>query len=298
VMTLLVLAIGIVVAPPAVRSQIAQRSRFVVAQQQDYAQELPAGWQLGFDQTSGATYYINEQTGISQWEPPANDPASQVRSEAQDLPAGWTIGFDPTYNAHYYINEQTGQCQWEPPQPSQHGFNEHTDQNPGRQSPADQNPVFQIATATQQGVVCTMKSATGWGPRFAGKYKLRNGDEEILGRYDMDLQKPYRPWVSREQCVVRVSPDGAVTLTSRSQYVPTLWRQPGGSWVALYRDDALTLSDGDHVGLDCNDPEGTVFVCTLEGATQQGDHTMQQGRYHQQGGYTVQPSSYPQQGVL
>ena len=63
------------------------------------------------------------------------------------------------------------------------------------------------------------------------------------------LQKPYRPWVSREQCVVRVAPDGAATLTSRSQYVPTLWRPSGGDWVALYRDDTLTLTHGDQVSI-------------------------------------------------
>lgn len=36
--------------------------------QQD--QHLPAGWTVGFDQASGATYYYNEQTCQSQWEPP------------------------------------------------------------------------------------------------------------------------------------------------------------------------------------------------------------------------------------
>ena len=38
--------------------------------QQGYTQALPAGWITGVDQASGATYYFNEQTGQSQWEPP------------------------------------------------------------------------------------------------------------------------------------------------------------------------------------------------------------------------------------
>ena len=46
-----------------------QRSRTLVAQygQQD---NLPAGWTSGFDQASQSTYYVNEVTGVSQWEPP------------------------------------------------------------------------------------------------------------------------------------------------------------------------------------------------------------------------------------
>uniref|UniRef100_A0A7S2N8S6 WW domain-containing protein n=1 Tax=Haptolina brevifila TaxID=156173 RepID=A0A7S2N8S6_9EUKA len=42
--------------------------------QQGYAQNLPAmlpaGWRVGTDSSSGATYYYNEHTGQSQWEPP------------------------------------------------------------------------------------------------------------------------------------------------------------------------------------------------------------------------------------
>ena len=34
------------------------------------AQGLPAGWSAAVDQASGQTYYYNEQTGQSQWEPP------------------------------------------------------------------------------------------------------------------------------------------------------------------------------------------------------------------------------------
>ena len=34
----------------------------------------------------------------------------------------------------------------------------------------------------------------------------------------MDLQKPTRPWVSRKQCLVYVSADGAANLVSCGQY--------------------------------------------------------------------------------
>jgi len=32
--------------------------------------QLPPGWTSGVDQASGQTYYFNEQTGQSQWDPP------------------------------------------------------------------------------------------------------------------------------------------------------------------------------------------------------------------------------------
>merc|ERR1712106_667501 len=35
--------------------------------------DLPAGWTTGFDQANQATYYVNEQTGQSQWEPPQQE---------------------------------------------------------------------------------------------------------------------------------------------------------------------------------------------------------------------------------
>ena len=59
-------------APAASRAPLSsrvQRSRTLVAQ---YSQQdnLPAGWNSGFDQGSQSTYYVNEVTGVSQWEPP------------------------------------------------------------------------------------------------------------------------------------------------------------------------------------------------------------------------------------
>ena len=58
---------------PALRSQVdrVQRTRALIAQQQ---QGLPAGWTSRFDQTSQSTYYVNDQTGESQWEQPQSGP--------------------------------------------------------------------------------------------------------------------------------------------------------------------------------------------------------------------------------
>ena len=51
-----------------------QRSRTLLAQQYQQAPGLPAGWTSGFDQTSQSTYYVNDQTGESQWEQPQSEP--------------------------------------------------------------------------------------------------------------------------------------------------------------------------------------------------------------------------------
>jgi hypothetical protein len=40
-------------------------------QQQGYPQQLPPGWEMFQDQQTGAYYYYNQQTGASQWDPPA-----------------------------------------------------------------------------------------------------------------------------------------------------------------------------------------------------------------------------------
>jgi len=205
------------------------RSSKLVAQQQ----QLPVGWTTAFDQESGATYYYNEQSGHSQWDPPH-------QADAPVLPAGWTTGYDQSCGATYYYNEQTGQSQWEPPQSSS-----------TQQQDSDAQVVWRMALTS------------GWGPKFAGKYTLRAGEEEALGRYDMFLHKPTRPWVSRKQCLVQIAPDGSATLESNGK-APTLWCEPGGPWNVLIQGEKVLLADGDKVSLDYNDPDGTVFMCQQE----------------------------------
>jgi len=63
-----------------------QRTRLPIAQlgysehagldQHGHALVLPIGWAAGVDWASGATYYYHEQTGHSQWEPPATQQGS------------------------------------------------------------------------------------------------------------------------------------------------------------------------------------------------------------------------------
>jgi len=47
---------------------------YVPQDQYEQEQGLPAGWIAGVDPASSLTYYYNEQTGESQWEPPGGYP--------------------------------------------------------------------------------------------------------------------------------------------------------------------------------------------------------------------------------
>ena len=72
---------------------------------------LPDGWLSQIDPTSGRTYYVNLESGISQWEPP--DDTSE--SEPVDLPSGWLSFIDPKTGKTYYADTNSGVTQWEPP---------------------------------------------------------------------------------------------------------------------------------------------------------------------------------------
>lgn len=209
------------------------------------AQDLPSGWTSAVDEASGSTYFCKTQTGECQWDKPAaqQDPAPQHEAQAQmEMPAGWTSAVDQASGTTYFCETHTGQCQWERPT-----LDQAVKKVPKRRSPAPQT-YWRMA-------------ANEWSPRFGGVYKLKMGDAEVLGRYDLGEWKPSRPWVSRDQCLVHVETDGTATLQSRSGHTPTLYRAPGGPWFALMQGEKTFLADGDQVSLDYNDPEGTVFTC-------------------------------------
>jgi hypothetical protein len=180
------------------------------------------GWTTAVDEASGHTYYYNEQTGASQWEPP--------------------------------------QSQWEPPQVAT-----------ARQAPGAQAVWRFAGLSGVAGFDFTQDDPhyRTWGlharsTKNALPYTLRSGDEQVLSRWNMVNQKLT---VSRRQCTVRCHGDGVATLTSEGKG-PTVWRENGGAWIALQKGDRVTLSDGDSIGLDFNDPDAAVFVCQLEGAMQ------------------------------
>lgn len=137
-------------------------------------------------------------------------------------------------------------------------------------------------------------------------------DEQVLGCWNLVYQSD----VDRVQCMLRVRPEGHLTLIGCGTKGPTLWRNRGGQWNALYKGQETQVFDGDQVSLDYNNPESAIFECYEESVAQayqggygygqqQGGSDQQQGSYsqqgaygqHQQGGYEhdQQQGGYPQQ---
>ena len=186
--------------------------------------------------------------------PPRN--RGQLRTRTLLAQDGWTTTLDQESGQTYYYNEQTGQSQWEPPQTA-----------------------LQHPTGTNQ-VLWRVAGSAGIINRMDRRYNLRRHDEQVLSRYNMLKQKLT---VSRKQCLVSCLPDGTATLTSIGRG-PTLWRERGGPWCSVQKGEGLTLTDGDGIALDCNNPEGAAFECLAKRVVQQGQGGYPQGsRYAQQG---------------
>ena len=122
-----------------------------------------------------------------------------------------------------------------------------------------------------------MAGSPGIINRMDRRFNLRKHDVQVLSRYNMLKQKLT---VSRKQCLVSCLADGTATLTSVGRG-PTLWRERNGPWCSVQRGEHLTLTDGDCVALDCNNPEGAVFECQEKRATQ-GQGGYRQDSYAQQ----------------
>ena len=204
------------------------------------------GWTPVVDQATGQTYYYNEQTGESSWDPPASQ-------------GSWVTGIDEASGQTYYYNQQTGACQWEPPQAS-----------PTTQVLWRLYGVSGVAGFSGVNGFVANKKYTHFqmeyeDSRVTGRpcqlpYGLGLGDEKVLSRWNMIEQKFT---VDTKQCLIECRTDGTLTATSEGDN-PTLWRAPGGQWNVLNKDDRVTLQDGDQIGLDYSDPEGAVFTCVAE----------------------------------
>jgi len=278
-----------------------QRSRNIVAQQA-HSQALPAGWNMGVAQDTGATYYCHEATGHCQWEPP------QAEQANVQLPAGWVSAVAQDTGATYYCHEATGTCQWELPQPQEeqshsskadaggagHGT-QAQNRNGARVLWRLNGSAFKNAMNEPSGVAGFTGVAGFVGADKSRDYELdfselpyalRSGEQRVLGRWNMVEQALT---VSRKQCVVDCS-SGQATLTSVGK-APTLWRNRGGPWCTVPKGESLVLSEFDQVSLDCHDPEAAVFTLTCE-----NDEPCQAASYgQQQGGYGQQQGGYGQQ---
>ena len=229
----------------------------------------------------------------------------------QPLPAGWTSAVDAATGTPYYCYDQTGQCQWDLPVPQQAGYSQpqsRYSQQQGSYTQQQQQNGFGMhqgwGGTHQPGapVLCRLTPAFG----VTSEYAVRNGEEQVVGRYDMADQdeKSGRMYVSRAQCLIQVATDGTPTLTSIGKNPTGLRRRHGAPWYGLSKGATHVLLDGEQVALNVNqayNPYTAVYTVQLArdemqmgvgvgvgvgGYPQQGfEGYGQQGGYPQQGGY-------------
>ncbi|KAL2895756.1 Polyglutamine-binding protein 1 [Bienertia sinuspersici] len=75
---------------------------------------LPPGWIEVMDPGSGAPYYYNQSTGISQWGRPVETSTSS-QSPSTLTSEDWEEALDETSGQKYYYNKKTQVSQWERP---------------------------------------------------------------------------------------------------------------------------------------------------------------------------------------
>ena len=167
--------------------------------------------------------------------------ASKIFSQ---LPAGWVAGFNQESGLNYYCDEQTGQCQWHPPQ-----------QSYSEDYGAQQGYGQQVIPRFVWSVVPTVN--------VHSQYSVSNGEQLVLGRFDMTIQNPY---ISEVQCLLKVEPNGAATLSTVGQASSAV-RGPCGRWAKVRPDQTHLLHDGYEIALETKNPENAVFTvyCQQDG---------------------------------
>ena len=162
-------------------------------------------------------------------------PSSSVqRSRRPVAQNGWITAVDEETGQPYYYNEQTGHSQWEP-------------------------PLDQQAFGAQ--AVWHLQPTNG----VQSQYTLSNGQQLVLGRFDMINQASY---VSEEQALVRIADDGTATLVSLGDRTTMMRPRPAAPWLGLRRDAATQLRDGAQIGLDRDYAEGAVFTIFRDGGAE------------------------------
>lgn len=89
------------------------------------AQELPPGWVEAKDPTTGASYFYNQSTGVTQWDRPGGAVNPVQHQAAPSLPENWEEALDKSTGQKYYYNTKTHATQWEPPTSVQPGVVPH-----------------------------------------------------------------------------------------------------------------------------------------------------------------------------
>ena len=204
--------------------------------------------------------------------------------EGYDVQQGY--GTQPGYDGQQYHTDQQGYAVQSYGQ--QDYAHQGYDANPGYSAPVVWTLSGLTGVTGFSGIaeeVTSQQSIYAQDYRYL-PYSLRNGEEQVLSRWNMIKQKLT---VSRVQSIVQVAADGTATLISCGKGA-TMWRSkaasewPCGPWNALYKNERRVLQEGDQISLDCHDPDAAVFICSAEGAIQQGEHAaaIQQAEHAQQ----------------
>ena len=135
---------------------------------------MTGGWVALVDEGSGETYYFNEQTGASQWDPPQQAAATGQAQQAASTRPLWRL-------APY-----TGVCGFS----GVSGF---------------------AAEAKYDAFVQEFENSDVTGRPCQLPYKLGVGDERMLSRWNMINQKLT---VDRAQALIECFKDGTATLLS------------------------------------------------------------------------------------
>ncbi|KAL6839977.1 hypothetical protein ACP4OV_029787 [Aristida adscensionis] len=102
------------------------------------AQELPPGWVEAKDPNTGASYFYNQSTGVSQWDRPGGAVNTMQHKVSSSLPENWEEAVDESTGHKYYYNTKTQATQWEPPTSVNAGVTPHAPTNAAVE-PAAQN---------------------------------------------------------------------------------------------------------------------------------------------------------------
>jgi len=162
-------------------------------------------------------------------------PSLDVGQRSRQPCAQWAVYVDEASGETYYYNEQTRESAWELPVDGS-------------------GPRVRWELHTSSGVHSPL--------RRGGLAALCNGDEQILGRFDMVEQDPF---ISRAQCVVHVAADGSASLTSLGK-PPTMVRADSDApWYAIFKDQTEPLIDGVQICLakysETSRRKPAIFTC-------------------------------------
>jgi hypothetical protein len=165
---------------------------------------------------------------------------------------------DPGSGNIYYYNELTGESRWEAPDQQGYGIQQdYGDQQGygGQEGYGPQHGQHQQGYGASLGACQTLVHVEPTAGVY-NTYEVRNGERQVLGRWDMDCPNPY---ISRMQCGIDVAPDGTTFITSVGK-PPSALRAPDGEWYEVRPGESYAVYDGQEFSLDCLKPETAVFT--------------------------------------